>query len=65
MTPKRRKELEEELSGIIDMINPFVPAMLDSKSPGIMSLPELEAEELDRLRARREEIHKLLDEDVA
>jgi len=35
----------------------------DPNSPTAMSVPEVESEELDRLRKRRDEIQQMLDED--
>ena len=43
--------------------NPLVPAALDPNSPTAMSVPEVESEEMDRLRTRRDEIQQMLDDD--
>jgi hypothetical protein len=63
MNAERRRVLEKELQDILKIINPLVPATLDPNSPTAMSVPEVESEELDRLRKRRDEIQQMLDED--
>jgi hypothetical protein len=59
---ERRRALEKELQDIWKITNPLVPATLDPNSPIAMSVPEVESEELDRLRKRRDEIQQMLDE---
>ena len=61
MNAERRRALEKELQDILKITNPLVP--LDPNSPTAMSVPEVESEELDRLRKRRDEIQQMLDED--
>ena len=63
MNAERRRALEKELQDILKITNPLVPATLDPNSPTAMSVPEVESEELDRLRKRRYEIQQMLDED--
>jgi hypothetical protein len=63
MNAEGRRVLEKELEGILKITNPPVPAILDPNSPTAMSAPEVESEELDRLRKRRDEIQQMLDED--
>ncbi|HEV2717228.1 MAG TPA: hypothetical protein VGU64_18320 [Terriglobales bacterium] len=63
MDAERRRVLEKELEDILKITNPPVPAILDPNSPTAMSVPEVESEELDRLRKRRDEIQQMLDED--
>ena len=63
MNAERRRVLEKELQDILKITNPLVPATLDLNSPTAMSVPEVESEELDRLRKRRDEIQQMLDED--
>ena len=63
MNAERRRALEKELQDILEITNPLVPATLDPNSPTAMSVPEVESEELDRLRKRRDEIQQMLDED--
>ena len=63
MNAERRRALEKELQDILEITNPLVPATLDPYSPTAMSVPEVESEELDRLRKRRDEIQQMLDED--
>lgn len=63
MDAERRRVLEKELKDILKITNPPVPAILDPNSPTAMSVPEVESEELDRLRKRRDEIQQMLDED--
>jgi len=63
MNTERRRVLEKELQDILKITNPLVPATLDRNSPTAMSVPEVESEELDRLRKRRDEIQQILDED--
>jgi hypothetical protein len=63
MNAERRKALEKELQDILKITNPLVPATLDPNSPTAMSVPEVESEELGRLRKRRDEIQQMLDED--
>jgi signal transduction histidine kinase len=58
-----RRALEKELQDILKITNPLVPATLDPNSPTAMSVPEVESEELDRLRKRRDEIQQMLDDD--
>ena len=62
MNAERRRVLEKELQDILKITNPLVPT-LDPNSPTAMSVPEVESEELDRLRKRRDEIQQMLDED--
>ena len=52
MNAERRRALEKELQDILKITNPLVPATLDPNSPTAMSVPEVESEELDRLRKR-------------
>ena len=56
MNAERRRALEKELQDILKITNPLVPATLDPNSPTAMSVPEVESEELGRLRKRRDEI---------
>jgi hypothetical protein len=63
MNAERRRALEKELQDILKITNPLVPATLDPNSPTPMSVPEVESEELDRLRKRRDEIQLMLDKD--
>ena len=63
MNAERRGALEKELQDILKITNTLVPATLDPNSPTAMSVPEVESEELDRLRKRRDEIQQMLDED--
>ena len=63
MNAERRRVVEKELQDILKITNPLVPATLDPNSPTAMSVPEVESEELDRLRKRRDEIQQMLDED--
>jgi len=63
MKTERRRTLEKELQDILKITNPLVPSTLDPNSPTAMSVPEVESEELDRLRKRRDEIQQMLDED--
>src|SRR2546427_12104574 len=63
MNAERRRALEKELQDILKITNPLVPATLDPNSPTAMSVPEVESEELGRLRKRRDEIQQMLDED--
>jgi hypothetical protein len=63
MNAERRRALEKELQDILTITNPLVPATLDPNSPTAMSAPEVESEELDRLRTRRDEIQQMLDDD--
>lgn len=63
MNAERRRVLEKEFQDILKITNPLVPATLDLNSPTAMSVPEVESEELDRLRKRRDEIQQMLDED--
>jgi hypothetical protein len=63
MNAEGRRVLEKELEGILRITNSPVPAILDPNSPTAMSAPEVESEELDRLRKRRDEIQQMLDED--
>ena len=63
MNAERRRALEKELQDILKITNRLVPATLDPNSPTAMSVPEVESEELDRLRKRRDEIQQMLDED--
>ena len=63
MNAERRRALEKELQDILKITNPLVPATLDPNSPSAMSVPEVESEELGRLRKRRDEIQQMLDED--
>jgi hypothetical protein len=63
MNAEGRRVLEKELEGILKITNPPVPAILDPNSPTAMSAPEVESEELGRLRKRRDEIQQMLDED--
>jgi hypothetical protein len=63
MNAERRRALEKELQDILKITNSLVPATLDPNSPTAMSVPEVESEELDRLRKRRDEIQQMLDED--
>jgi len=63
MNAERRRALEKELQDILEITNPLVPATLDPNSPTAMSVPEVESEELDRLRTRRDEIQQMLDDD--
>jgi hypothetical protein len=63
MNTERRRALEKELHDILRITNPLVPATLDPNSSTAMSVPEVESEELDRLRKRRDEIQQMLDED--
>ena len=60
---RTKEDLEKELPDILKITNPLVPATLDPNSPTAMSIPEVESEELDRLRKRRDEIQQMLDED--
>jgi hypothetical protein len=60
---KRRRAFEKELQDISKITNPLVPATLDPNNPTAMSVPEVESEELDRLRTRRDEIQQMLDDD--
>jgi hypothetical protein len=62
MNAERRRALEKELQDILKITNQLVPATLDPNSPAAMSVPEVESEELDRLRKRRDEIQQMLDE---
>ncbi len=62
MNAERRRALEKELQDILKITNSLVPATLDPNSPTAMSVPEVESEELDRLRKRRDEIQQMLDE---
>lgn len=62
MNAERRRALEKELQDILKITNPLVPATLDQNTPTAMSVPEVESEELDRLRKRRDEIQQMLDE---
>ena len=62
MNAERRRALERELQDIWKITNPVVPATLDPNSTTTMSVPEVESEELDRLRKRRDEIQQMLDE---
>jgi len=62
MNAERRRALEKELQDIWKITNPLVPATQDPNSPTAMSVPEVESEELDRLRKRRDEIQQMLDE---
>ena len=55
--------LNKELQDILEITNPLVSATLDPNSPTAMSVPEVESEELDRLRTRRDEIQQKLDDD--
>ena len=63
MNAERRRALEKELQDILKITNRLVPATLDPNSPTAMSVPEVESEELDRLRTRRDEIQQMLDDD--
>ena len=63
MNAERRRALEKELQDILEITNPLVPATLDPNSPTAMSVPEVESEERDRLRTRRDEIQQMLDDD--
>ena len=63
MNAERRRALEKELQDILKITNPLVPTPLDPNSPTAMSVPEVESEELDRLRTRRDEIQQMLDDD--
>jgi len=63
MTAELRRALEKELQDILKITNPLVPATLDPNNPTAMSVPEVESEELDRLRKRRDEIQQVADED--
>jgi len=63
MNAERRRALEKELQDILKITNSLVPATLDPNSPTAMSVPEVQSEELDRLRKRRDEIQQMLDED--
>src|SRR5260370_17756937 len=63
MHAEGRRALEKELQDILKITNPLVPSTLDPNSPTAMSVPEVESEELDRLRKRRDEIQQMLDED--
>ena len=63
MNAERRRALEKELQDILKITNSLVPATLDPNSPTAMSVPEVESEELDRLRKRRDEIQQMLDDD--
>ena len=63
MNAERRRALEKELQDMLTITNPLVPATLDPNSPTAMSIPEVDSEELDRLRKRRDEIQQMLDED--
>jgi hypothetical protein len=63
MNAERRRALEKELQDILKITNRLVPATLDPNSPTAMSVPEVESEELDRLRTRRDEIQQMLDND--
>ena len=63
MNAERRRALEKELQDILKITNPLVPATLDSNGPTAMGIPEVDSEELDRLRKRRDEIQQMLDED--
>ena len=63
MNAERRRALEKELQDILKITNSLVPATLDPNSPTAMSVPEVESEELGRLRKRRDEIQQMLDED--
>jgi hypothetical protein len=56
MNAERTRALEKELQDILKITNRLVPATLDPNSPTAMSVPEVESEELDRLRTRRDEI---------
>jgi hypothetical protein len=62
MNAERRRALEKELQDILKITNPLVPATQRPNSPTAMSVPEVESEELDRLRKRRDEIQQMLDE---
>ena len=62
MNAERRRALEKERQDILKITNPLVPSTLDPNSPTAMSVPEVESEELDRLRTRRDEIQQMLDE---
>jgi hypothetical protein len=62
MNAERRRAFEKELQDILKITNPLVPATLDPNGPAAMSVPEVESEELDRLRKRRDEIQQMLDE---
>ena len=63
MDAERRRVLEKELEDILKITNPPVPVILNPNSPAAISAPEVESEELDRLRKRRDEIQQMLDED--
>jgi len=63
MNSERRRALEKELQDILKITNPLVPSTLDPNNPAAMSVPEVESEELERLRKRRDEIQQMLDED--
>ncbi len=63
MNAERRRAFEKELQDILKITNRLVPATLDPNSPSAMSVPEVESEELDRLRTRRDEIQQMLDDD--
>jgi hypothetical protein len=63
MNAERRRALEKELQDILKITNRLVPATLDPNSPTATSVPEVESEELDRLRTRRDEIQQMLDND--
>ena len=54
--------LKKSFRTSLKITNPLVPATLDPNSPTAMSVPEVESEELDRLRKRRDEIQQMLDE---
>jgi len=63
MNAELRRALEKELQDILKITNPLVPTTLDPNRPTAMSVPEVESEELGRLRKRRDEIQQMLDED--
>ena len=63
MNAELRRALEKELQDILKITNPLVPSTLDPNNPAAMSVPEVESEELGRLRKRRDEIQQMLDED--
>jgi hypothetical protein len=63
MNAEQRRALEKELQDILKITDPLVPATLGPNSPTAMSVPEVESEELARLRKRRDEIQQVLDED--
>ena len=63
MNAERRRAFEKELQDILKITNRLVPATLDPNSPTAMSVPEVESEELDRLRKRRDDIQQMLDDD--